>query len=146
MSFSFKRAEDSPGFLLWQITNEWQRKQRMALAKQDLTHVQFVVLASLLWLTTHEPAPITQQHIAQLANIDKMMVSAVVSTLVNKKLAKRLNNTDDARAYALALTDLGHEKIIKAIPIVEGIDAKFFDKKNARLVLLSHLLNKNLSS
>ncbi len=146
MSFSFKRAEDSPGFLLWQITNEWQRKQRMALAKQDLTHVQFVVLASLLWLTTHEPAPITQQHIVQLANIDKMMVSAVVSTLVNKKLVKRLNNTDDARAYALALTDLGHEKIIKAIPIVEGIDAKFFDKKNARLVLLSHLLNKNLSS
>jgi DNA-binding MarR family transcriptional regulator len=146
MSFSFKRAEDSPGFLLWQITNEWQRKQRKALAEQDLTHVQFVVLASLLWLTTHESIPITQQHIAQLANIDKMMVSTVASTLMKKKLVKREKNTGDGRSYILNFTDLGRKRIIKAIPIVEGIDAKFFDKSNTRVTLLNKILNKNFSS
>ena len=52
MNFSFKRAEDSPGFLLWQLTNQWQRQQRTALAKIGLTHAQFVVLASVLWLNT----------------------------------------------------------------------------------------------
>ncbi len=43
MNFEFKHPDQSPGFLLWQLTNQWQRLQRSALAKLNLTHGQFVV-------------------------------------------------------------------------------------------------------
>ena len=45
--------ERSPGFLLWRVTLAWQRRIRAALAHHELTHVQFVVLASLWWLGEH---------------------------------------------------------------------------------------------
>jgi hypothetical protein len=38
--------DKSPGFLLWQVTLRWQRKVTIALAPLDLTHVQFVLLAT----------------------------------------------------------------------------------------------------
>ena len=49
MNFSFKKAEDSPGLLLWQLTNQWQQQQRKALRPLGLTHPQFVALAGILW-------------------------------------------------------------------------------------------------
>ena len=52
MNFSFKKAEDSPGFLLWQLTNQWQQQQRKALKTLGLTHPQFVALAGTLWLSS----------------------------------------------------------------------------------------------
>jgi DNA-binding MarR family transcriptional regulator len=146
MSFSFKRAEDSPGFLLWQLTNEWQRKQRLALAALDLTHVQFVVLACLLWLSTHSEEVVTQQKIAEFANIDKMMVSTVIKSLIQKKFLSRLDNPNDSRAYALSLTAVGRKKVLAAIPIVEGIDAEFFTAKTTGLVGLNQILNRLLKS
>ncbi len=42
----FASADQSPGLLLWQVTNRWQAAQRAALAPLGLTHVQFVLLAS----------------------------------------------------------------------------------------------------
>ena len=48
-------ADDSPGFLLWQVTNKWQAAQRAALKPFGLTHVQFVLLASLTWLDSGGP-------------------------------------------------------------------------------------------
>src|SRR3546814_15453085 len=41
------RPENSPGFLLWQVTNQWQRRLRATLEPLGLTHVQFVLLAGL---------------------------------------------------------------------------------------------------
>ena len=49
--FSVETAEESSGFLLWQITSVWQRDIRKALSVYDITHSQFVLLASTLWLT-----------------------------------------------------------------------------------------------
>ena len=49
-TFSVERSEDSTGFLLWQVTNLWQREIKKALEKYELTHAQFVLLASTHWL------------------------------------------------------------------------------------------------
>ena len=51
----FAGPGDSPGFLLWQVTNRWQQAQRAALKPYGLTHVQFVVLASLTYLAVDGP-------------------------------------------------------------------------------------------
>jgi DNA-binding MarR family transcriptional regulator len=140
MAFSFKRPEDSPGFLLWRLTNDWQRQQRAALAKLKLTHAQFVVLASLLWLSANSSEPVTQQQIADHASMDKMMISDLIKTLDRKKLLKRISHKDDARAYALTLTPKGKELTIKTIPIVESIDTDFFHPKTANLIELAKKL------
>ncbi len=129
MSFSFKTPEDSPGFMLWQLTCQWQREQRSALKKIGLTHPQFVVLASLLWISTHSEESVTQQQIVDHSKIDKMSMSDLVVTLEQKKLIKRGSHKTDARAYALTLTSKGRECALKAIPIVEGIDTQFFKRE-----------------
>ena len=54
----FASADDSTGLLLWQVTNRWQAAQRAALKPHGLTHVQFVLLASLTWLAgAHRDPP-----------------------------------------------------------------------------------------
>src|SRR5689334_19737808 len=101
MNFSFKKPEDSPGFLLWQLTNQWQRQQRQALAKLGLTHAQFVVLAGVLWLSSLPDNTVTQQQVVELSKIDKMSMSDLTVTLLGKKMLKRTPNKQDKRAHAL---------------------------------------------
>ncbi len=44
----------SPGFLLWKVSNAWQRRQRAALEPFGLTHSQFVLLATATWFGASE--------------------------------------------------------------------------------------------
>jgi MarR family transcriptional regulator, organic hydroperoxide resistance regulator len=138
MSFSFKKPEDSPGFLLWRITNEWQQEQRKALAKLKLTHAQFVVLATLLWLSSTNNDLVTQQQIAELSQMDKMSVSDLINTLVSKTFVKKVAHASDKRAVSIELTAIGKRLVLKAVPIVENIDKEFFTKERPNLV---HLVN-----
>ena len=46
--FSVQEADESTGFLLWQVTMLWQRRIAAVLRPQGLTQVQFALLASLL--------------------------------------------------------------------------------------------------
>lgn len=144
MNFAFKRPEDSPGFLLWQLTSDWQRQQRDALKKINLTHPQFVVLAGVLWLSSISNNIVTQQQVAELSKFDKMSMSDLTATLLAKKYLRRSKHPKDKRAYSLSLTEKGRQRILKAIPVVEGIDAKFFTKQTNSLVQLiknlQHLL------
>ncbi len=70
---------ESPGFLLWKISNAWQRRQRLALQPFDLTHSQFVVLATATWFGAAET--LTQARISQLSGIDPMTTSQVLRAL-----------------------------------------------------------------
>ena len=47
INFHFKSPNDSPGYLLGQLTMLWQRKQKKVLDPLDLTQTQFVLLAAL---------------------------------------------------------------------------------------------------
>lgn len=140
MTFQFKKPEDSPGFLLWQLTNHWQRLQRQALIKLGITHAQFVVLAAMLWLSDLNKNEITQKIISELTNIDKMSMSDLVTLLEEKKLIKRQKSKIDGRAFSLSLTEKGQKTALKAVPIVEKIDADFFNSRTPNLARFSSLL------
>ena len=144
MVFKFQKPEDSPGFLLWQITNHWQRLQRAALLKLNITHAQFVILAALLYLT-NQNEPVNQKIISDLTGIDKMSTSDLISTLLKKKMIKKTKSKSDARAFSLSLTVKGKNIVLKAIPVVEKIDIAFFNKKTPHLVRFSKLLNELIS-
>lgn len=122
---AFKTPAESPGFLLWQVTNLWQRRQRAALKEVDLTHVQFVLLASLTWLT-RAGAEVSQVQLAQSAQVDVMMTSQITRTLAEKGLITRAAHPRDTRANLLQTTARGQQVARRAIRLVEGVDREFF--------------------
>jgi DNA-binding MarR family transcriptional regulator len=124
LTTSFSRAEESTGLLLWQVTNRWQAAQRAALKPFDLTHVQFVLLASLIWLGT--AGPVTQRRLADHARTDRMMTSQVVRTLEHRDLLARTAHSSDGRAWSLSVTDAGAALANQAVVAVEACDETFF--------------------
>lgn len=95
----FAETAQSTGLLLWQVTNRWQAAQTVTLKPFGLTHVQFVLLASLSWLEAS--GPVTQQRLASQASTDSMMTSQVVGALESRKLLSRQPHPTDGRARTL---------------------------------------------
>ncbi|MFI1915961.1 MarR family winged helix-turn-helix transcriptional regulator [Nocardia sp. NPDC020380] len=123
----FGDADESPGLVLWQVTNRWQAAQRAALAPFDLTHVQFVLLASLTWLTAGSGGdPVMQRDLATHAATDPMMTSQVLRTLETKGLIERRDHPTDRRAKSLVPTESGAALVNRAIVAVEACDHDFF--------------------
>lgn len=128
----FEKADQSAGLLLWQVTNRWQAEQRAALAPLGLTHVQFVLLASLVWQAAGD-TPVTQKDIARHAATDPMMTSQVLRTLESKGLVRRDPHPHDGRARSLTPTPEGIALANRAIAVVEGCDERFFGAEAAGL-------------
>ena len=120
-------AWDSPGFLLWHATLRWQRAMAEALAPFDLTHVQFVLLASTWWLADNVEPP-RQRDLAEHAGTDPMMTSQVVRVLEAKGLLVRAVDPDDRRAWRLSVTRRGSALARRAVAAVEAADTAYFDQ------------------
>lgn len=125
IEFQFKSPNDSPGYLLGQVTMLWQRKQKRVLDPLDLTHTQFMILASLAWLSK-TIKNVTQVDIANQGNMDRMMVSKVLRTLEEKLFITRQEHETDTRAKTIKLTTVGETVLQKAIIEVENVDEDFF--------------------
>ncbi|HEU4496462.1 MAG TPA: MarR family transcriptional regulator [Flavobacterium sp.] len=123
--FSIDKAEDSSGFLLWQVTNLWQREIKKALEPYGLTHSQFVLLANIHWLALHRQ-DVTQILLSSHTKIDPMTTSTVLRTLQKKGLLERQEHTTDTRAKTVGLTDDGKKIIKQAVKAVEDFDKIFF--------------------
>jgi DNA-binding MarR family transcriptional regulator len=121
----FDRAEDSPGFLLWQLTNLWQQRMRSALAPLGITHVQFVLLVSVAWLENSDKL-VSQASLSRHAHTDVMMTSQVVRTLEEKGLLTRAVHPTDTRARVVSLTAEGRTVAQQAVAVVESADEQFF--------------------
>ncbi|PYC69074.1 MarR family transcriptional regulator [Streptomyces tateyamensis] len=122
---SFEDAEESPGLLLWQVTNRWQAAQRAALKPLGLTHVQFVLLAALTWLGVE--GPVTQKLLADYVATDPMMTSQVLRALEAAELVERQPHPTDRRARALRVTAAGRELANRAVRVVEECDRDYFE-------------------
>ena len=137
----YAEATDSPGLLLWQVTNLWQRRQRAALKEMDLTHVQFVLLASLAWLSRNAE-PVTQARVAEHAKTDAVMTSEVLRTLQRKGFVERRPHPEDTRAKSLKPTPKGTEVVRRAVKLVEQTDQEFFAPLNGDVEGLARLLRR----
>lgn len=126
IEFHFKSPEDSPGYLLGQLTILWQRKQKQVLDPLDLTQTQFVLLAALAWLS-RERGIVTQIDIANQGNADRMMVSKVLRTLEEKKFITRQEHPTDTRAKTIRFTTEGEAVFRKALVSIEQADVEFFE-------------------
>lgn len=127
-------ADESAGLLLWQVTNRWQAAQRAVLKPFGLTHVQFVLLASLAWLSDAERPddPVSQRALADQAATDPMMTSQVVRVLESRGWLTREPHPADGRAVALRITDDGVALVRRAVAAVEQCDEDFFAALGSR--------------
>lgn len=115
----------SPGFLLWHISTSWRSSIETILKSMGLTHPQFVVLASLGWLT-RKGDRVTQAAIGRMAGLDPNTTSQIIRGLEQKSLIKR-EQSPDGRAKNPILTAEGNQILTQALPAVETIDAQFFN-------------------
>ena len=142
--FGFEKAEDSTGFLLWQTHNLWQREIRKSLQEYNLTHTQFVVMASTYYLGMHHQE-VTQIDVSKESNIDVMLTSNVMRALEKRGLLRRAEHSSDTRAKIVMLTDEGYSILKKAVKKVEHFDAIFFSSLKNKIKFnqeLIHLLNR----
>jgi DNA-binding MarR family transcriptional regulator len=98
---------------------------RAALAPHDLTHVQFVLLASAWWLGEQGEQP-AQRRLAEHMGMDAMMTSQVVRALERQGLVERLRDPGDARSVRVTVTAAGRERLQGALADVEAADTDFF--------------------
>lgn len=137
--FSVDTPDESPGFSLWQVSTLWQRQINASLRPFGLTHAQFVLLASLTWLSGD--TPLTQVELAAHAKMDVMMTSNVLRTLEAKELIERHPHPIDTRAKALTVTEQGRALAAQTVPVVEAIDQQFFAALQERVADFNqHLL------
>lgn len=142
----FERADDSPGFLLWQLTNLWQQRIRSTLAPLSITHVQFVLLTSIAWLADSEVLA-SQVILSRHAHTDIMMTSEVVRTLEEKGLVTRAVHPLDPRAKVVLLTAEGQQVVQQAVTLVEAVDDQFFkelgEQASTFVRSMQHLIRVN---
>lgn len=122
--------ERSPGFLLWHVSTSWRNCIESSLKSIGLTHPQFVILATLGWLTRKGDL-VTQAAIGKMAGLDPNTTSQILRGLEQKGLIGRERSLD-ARAKNPSLTALGLDILTLALPIVETMDEKFFNPLNSK--------------
>lgn len=120
----FERPEESPGYLLWRVSTQWRSAIESVLKPLGLTHPQFVILASLGWLTRRGGA-VSQIQIARSASLDPNTTSQILRGLETKKLIKRKYLSDE-RSKNPVLTEIGSSLLVEALPLIEKTDKKFF--------------------
>lgn len=135
----FGSPDASTGFLLWRAANRWQRRQRAALRPLGLSHVQFVLLAGVVWLADHD-RPVSQVKLARYARTDAMMTSQVLRALQERKLVRRGPHPHDTRAKALLPTAAGRRLVRAAIFVVERADQEFLAPLGADAARLGAML------
>ena len=121
------------------VYNKWHSMIKKELKKMNLTHPQFVVLASLAYLSQNGNE-VTQVMISKLSGIDVMTISQILSLLEKNDFVKRKEHSKDTRAKAVILNKKGDEVLQKAVPLVEQIDEIFFKKLDTDEEQFKHFL------
>ena len=121
------------------VYNKWHSMIKKELKKMNLTHPQFVVLASLAYLL-QDSNEVTQVMISKLSGIDVMTVSQILNLLEKNDFVKRKEHSRDTRAKAVILNKKGEEILQKAVPLVEKIDENFFEKLDTDEEQFKHFL------
>lgn len=119
-----RTAEESPGFLLWRASTSWRRLIESSLKQLDLTHPQFVMLATVGWLTQHG-AKTNQVEVGRHAKLDPNTVSQILRSLESKGLIDRVRGSDE-RSKSPTMTVKGAKLLAQALPAVEAADTQFF--------------------
>jgi DNA-binding MarR family transcriptional regulator len=101
----------------------WQRAIDVALRPLDLTHTQYLVLASAAGAIREQGDAVTQNAIARSAELDRATISNLVRKLEARGLLDRGMDATDGRRWRVILTQRGQRMLEKATSLVEATAA-----------------------
>jgi DNA-binding MarR family transcriptional regulator len=109
--------DDQVGFLL-RVTLQRHTSIFTTRMIEGLTQTQFAALAKL-----HEVGPCSQNHLGRLIYLDAATIKGVVDRLGARGLVTALNDPNDRRRRAVALTDRGRQVTEAAMLVAAEITA-----------------------
>ncbi|MDL5202091.1 MarR family transcriptional regulator [Streptomyces sp. ALI-76-A] len=118
MSHASAPLGPTPGYLVWRLSNKWRTAVDQALAPLDLTHAQYVLLASLSGMERGGRQP-SQRELADHTGLEPLYVSKLARALESAGLVGRSRDTEDTRVVRLALTERGRAAVRPAIDAVQ---------------------------
>lgn len=89
------------------------------LGSGDLTPRQFAVL-----VTVSSNEGLSQTHLVERTGIDRSTLADIVRRMLKKGLLQRRRTKEDARAYAVKLTDEGWRVLKSAEPLTRKVDER----------------------
>lgn len=108
---------------MWRLSMKWRVAVDRALAPLNLTHAQYVLLASLLGLTRDGQRP-SQRELADHTGLEALYVSKLARALDADGLVQRTRDPVDTRTVRLTLTERGHEVVVPAIAEVKRLQER----------------------
>ena len=88
-----------------------------ALGDSEMTARQVQVLAAI-----EANAGASQTNIVNVTGIDRSTLADIVRRLSQRKLIERRRTKEDARAYAVKLTDAGRRELANGKPALAGVE------------------------
>lgn len=85
----------------------------------DLTPRQYAVL-----VTVAKNEGLSQTNLVEKTGIDRSTLADIIRRMLKKGLIQRRRTKEDARAYAVKLTDLGRQTLAAAQPLAERVDER----------------------
>ena len=115
----------------------------------DLTPRQYAVLVAV-----SQAEGLSQTDLVKETGIDRSTLADIVRRMIKKGLLQRRRTREDARAYAVKLTDQGRSVLTQAAPIVRRVDDRILaalpatkrDRFLEDLDAISSMLEKKLKS
>jgi DNA-binding MarR family transcriptional regulator len=111
------RIDRSPTHLLHRASQAVELAFAVGMGSNTLTPRQLLVL-----MTIEEHEGLSQTDITERTGIDRSTLADIVRRLKGKGLVQRRRAMDDARAYAVKLTDEGRRTLRAVLPIAAGVD------------------------
>ncbi len=111
------RLERSPLHLLHRAGQCAAEVFQSELGSGDLTPRQFAVL-----VTVSQNEGLSQTHLVERTGIDRSTLADIVRRMLKKGLLQRRRTREDARAYAVKLTDEGSRMLKSVEPLSRRVD------------------------
>lgn len=111
------KLEKSPLHLLHRAGQCAGEIFQMELGEGDLTPRQYAVL-----VTVSQNEGLSQTHLVDKTGIDRSTLADIVRRMLKKGLLQRRRTREDARAYAVKLSDEGWRVLKSADPLARKVD------------------------
>jgi DNA-binding MarR family transcriptional regulator len=111
------RLERSPLHLLHRAGQCAADVFQNELGSDDLTPRQYAVL-----VTVSQNEGLSQTHLVERTGIDRSTLADIVRRMLKKGLLQRRRTREDARAYAVKLTEEGWRMLKSADPLARKVD------------------------
>ena len=113
------RLERSPIHLLHRVSQCASDIFAVEIGDADLTPRQYAIL-----LTVSQNEGLSQTDLVERTGVDRSTLADIVRRMLKKGLLQRRRTKDDARAYAVKLTDEGWRLLRATEPMVKRVDDK----------------------